>query len=156
LRTMKYYFVVQASGLNERPRAVGTVSQQPSRFGFSIPTSCSRCLDCTRTLPDEGSRGSCSSRAAAIKQRSITLRVLPPPLDEMKRAITQPRCSDQYEDLFEALGFCDQAGIPGITEKFLRLSASRGGSVSLPTTSSLPQESSNDSSSNGVDLSARI
>lgn len=131
LRTLNAYFVVQATGLNEETvQQLAHSSQHKSAVLFFDTNVLFSLLGLHENPADEGSL----ALLGLVKQLSssvpIRLRVLPPTLDEMRRAITASqeavinlRISPRLVD--SAI----QAGISGITEKFLRLSASRGGTV---------------------------
>lgn len=131
LRTMNAYFVVQASGLSEETVAkLAKASERPTAVLFFDTNVLFSLLGLHENPADEGSLALLNLVRQLATSVPIRLRVLPPTLDEMKRAITASQ-----ESLIELrispklMNAAIQAGISGITEKYLRLSASRGGTV---------------------------
>jgi hypothetical protein len=133
LRAMNAYFVVRASGLNRQTveRLAKSATQQPATVLFFDTNVLFSLLGLHQNPADEGSLALMSLVQKLSTSVPIKLRVLIPTLDEMKRAITASqeavinmRISPRLLDTAATLG------ISGITEKFLRLSAGRGATVS--------------------------
>jgi hypothetical protein len=115
LRTMNAYFVVRASGLNEQTvERLARSTQQPSAVLFFDTNVLFSLLGLHENPADEGSLALLGLVQQISSSVPIKLRVLPPTLDEMKRAINASQ-----EAVINMR----------ISPKFLRLSASRGGSV---------------------------
>ncbi len=133
LRTMNAYFVVRASGLDETTiqKLAKSAEQHPTVVLFFDTNVLFSLLGLHENPADEGSLALMNLVQKLSSSVPIKLRVLPVTLDEMKRAITASqeavinmRISPKLLDT--AAG----AGISGITQKFLRLSAGRGTTVS--------------------------
>lgn len=133
LRTMNAYFVVRAGGLNDQTiqRLATSAAKLPDAVLFFDTNVLFSLLGLHQNPADEGSLALISLVRKLSNSVPIRLRVLPPTLDEMKRAITASqeavinmRISPQL------LNNVASAGISGITEKFIRLSAGRGTTVS--------------------------
>lgn len=133
LRTMNAYFVVRAGGLNDQTihRLAASASKLPDAVLFFDTNVLFSLLGLHENPADEGSLALINLVRKISADVPIKLRVLPPTLDEMRRAITASqeavinmRISPQL------LSNVANAGISGITEKFLRLSAARGATVS--------------------------
>jgi hypothetical protein len=132
LRTMNACFVVQASGLNEKTIEKLTRSAEPPSMVLFFDTNVLFSLLGLHENPaDEGSLALLSLVQQLSKSFPIKLRVLPLTLDEMKMAITASQeAVISLRVSSELLDTAFQAGITGITGKYLRLSASRSSSVS--------------------------
>lgn len=133
LRTMNAYFVVRASGLNEQTvqRLAKSATQQPATVLFFDTNVLFSLLGLHENPADEGSLALISLVQKLSSSVPIKLRVLLPTLDEMKRAITASQEAVINMRISpRLLNTVATAGISGITEKFLRLSAGRGATVS--------------------------
>jgi len=131
LRTMNAYFVVRAGGLSESTIKQFAKSAKPfaatlffdSNVLFSL-------LGLHENPADESSRNLLTLVHRLSASVPIKLRVLPPTLDEMKRAIklSQEAVIDMRISS-KLLGSASHVGLAGITAKFLTLSAGLGGTV---------------------------
>ena len=133
LRTMNAYFVVRAGGLNDHTieKLARSAAKLPAAVLFLDTNVLFSLLGLHENPADEGSMALISLVRRLSASIPIRLRVLPHTLDEMRRAITASqeavinmRISPQL------LNSVANAGISGITEKFLRLSAGRDKTVS--------------------------
>jgi hypothetical protein len=133
LRTMNAYFVVRASGLNKQTveRLAQSATQQPPTVLFFDTNVLFSLLGLHENPADEGSLALMSLVKKLSTNVPIKLRVLIPTLDEMKRAITASQEAVLNMRISpRLLNTAATVGISGITEKFLRLSAGRGATVS--------------------------
>ncbi len=133
LRTMNAYFVVRASGLNEQTvqRLAKSATQQPATVLFFDTNVLFSLLGLHENPADEGSLALLNLVQRLSTSVPIRLRVLLPTLDEMKRAITASQEAVLNMRISpRLLNAVASAGISGITQKFLRLSAGRGATVS--------------------------
>jgi hypothetical protein len=133
LRTMNAYFVVRASGLNEQTvqRLAKSATQQPATVLFFDTNVLFSLLGLHQNPADEGSLALMSLVQKLSSSVPIKLRVLIPTLDEMKRAINASQEAVINMRISpRLLNTAATVGISGITEKFLRLSAERGTTVS--------------------------
>lgn len=133
LRTLNAYFVVRAGGLNEQTieRLAASATKLPDTVLFFDTNVLFSLLGLHENPADEGSLALINLVQKLSTNVPVRLRVLPPTLDEMKRAITASqeavinmRISPQL------LSSVASAGISGITEKFIRVSAGSGSTVS--------------------------
>ena len=128
LKAMNAYFVVRASGLDERTvhlLAESATKQWVMTLFFDTNVLFSL-LGLHENPADEGSRALLSLVRSLSSSVPIKLRVLLPTVDEMKRAITASQEAVLNMRISpNLLGIAAGVGISGITEKFLRLAASR-------------------------------
>ena len=130
---MNAYFVVRASGLNDQTvqKLAKSAAQHFTAVLFFDTNVLFSLLGLHENPADEGSLALMHLVQKLSSSVPIKLRVLPPTLDEMKRAITASQEAVINMRISpKLLNTAASAGISGITEKFLRLSAGRGATVS--------------------------
>src|ERR1017187_807209 len=131
LRTMNAFFVVRAGGLSEGTIKQFAKSAQPfSATLFFDSNVLFSLLGLHENPADESSRNLLALVHRLSTSVPIKLRVLPPTLDEMRRAIksSQEAVIDMRISS-KLLGSAANVGVTGITAKFLTLTAGLGGTV---------------------------
>lgn len=133
LRTMNAHFVVRAGGLNDQTiqRLATSAAKLPDAVLFFDTNVLFSLLGLHENPADEGALALMNLVRKLSSSVPIRLRVLPPTLDEMRRAITNSQEAVINMRISpRLLNNVSSAGISGVTEKFIRLSAGRGTTVS--------------------------
>lgn len=133
LRTMNAYYVVRAGGLNDHTieKLARAAAKLPATVLFLDTNVLFSLLGLHENPADEWSMALISLVRKLSASIPIKLRVLPHTLDEMRRAITASHeAVINIRISHQLLNSVANAGISGITQKFLRLSAGRDKTVS--------------------------